>query len=70
MTHERYKPVPLNVVATKKSWSKDPAFTEAYDALADEFVALGELVRARRYVNAGRCELHTALAPKAGTSRR
>jgi len=48
MTRERYNPVPLSVPATKKRWSKDPAFTEAYDALADEFAALGELVRARQ----------------------
>lgn len=48
MTRERYNPVPLNVPATKKRWSKDPAFAAAYDALADEFAALGELVRARQ----------------------
>jgi DNA-binding XRE family transcriptional regulator len=48
MTRERYNLVPLNVAATRKRWSKDPAFAEAYDALADEFAALGELVCARQ----------------------
>ncbi len=48
MTRERYNPVPLNVPATKKRWSKDAAFTDAYNALADEFAALGELVRTRQ----------------------
>ena len=70
MIHERYNPIPLNVVATKRRWSKDPAFTEAYDALADEFVALGELMRARRHADARCYELHTTPAPKAGASRR
>ncbi|HET7329253.1 helix-turn-helix transcriptional regulator [Dyella sp.] len=48
MTRERYKPVPLDVKATRKRWRKDPAFAAAYDALADEFAALAELVRARQ----------------------
>jgi DNA-binding XRE family transcriptional regulator len=49
MTRERYNPVPVNTPATRKRWSKDPAFAEAYSALADEFAALGELVRARQW---------------------
>ena len=49
MTRERYNPVPLNIAATRKRWSKDPAFVEAYGALADEFAALGELVGARQH---------------------
>ena len=48
MTRERYNPVPVNIPATRKRWSKDPAFAEAYGALADEFAALSELVRARQ----------------------
>lgn len=51
MTRERYKPVPLNIEATRKRWSKDAAFRRAYDALADEFAALSELVRARHHAN-------------------
>lgn len=48
MTCKRYDPIPLNVAITGKRWSKDPAFANAYAALADEFAALGELVRARQ----------------------
>lgn len=48
MTRERYQPVPLDIAATRKRWSKDPAFVEACEARADEFAALGELVRARQ----------------------
>jgi hypothetical protein len=64
MNHEHYNPVPLNIVSTKKRWSKNPAFAEAYDAFADEFAAL------RHHADAMGCELHTTLAPKAATSRR
>jgi len=70
MTREHYNPVPLGIPPKKKRWSKDPAFAETYDALADEFIVLGELVRARRKADAAGCELHTTLAPKPGTSRR
>lgn len=48
MARERPSPIPLNIAATRKRWSTDPAFVEAYAALADEFAALGELVRARQ----------------------
>lgn len=48
MTRERYNPVPLDIEATRKRWAKSAAFVKAYDALADEFAALSELVRARQ----------------------
>jgi DNA-binding XRE family transcriptional regulator len=48
MTRDRYNPIPLDVAATKKRWSKDRAFATAYGELSDEFAALGELVRARQ----------------------
>ncbi|HET8553312.1 MAG TPA: helix-turn-helix transcriptional regulator [Rhodanobacteraceae bacterium] len=47
MKPDRYNPVPLDLEATKRRWMKRPGFAEAYDALADEFAALGELLRAR-----------------------
>ena len=49
MTRDRYNPVPLDVEATRKRWSKSAAFVKAYAALADEFAALSELLRARQH---------------------
>lgn len=49
MNRERYNPVPFDVEATHKRWMKAPAFAEAYNALADEFAALAELLRARQH---------------------
>ncbi|HEY8011656.1 MAG TPA: helix-turn-helix transcriptional regulator [Rudaea sp.] len=48
MTRERFNPVPFDVEATRKRWMKDAAFAEAYNALADEFATLTELLRARQ----------------------
>jgi DNA-binding XRE family transcriptional regulator len=48
MTRERYNPVPFDVEATHARWMKRPGYAAAYDALADEFAALSELVRARQ----------------------
>lgn len=48
MTRETCKPVALDIDATRKRWARDPAFANAYAALADEFAALAELVRARQ----------------------
>jgi DNA-binding XRE family transcriptional regulator len=48
MTTERYKPVPFDVETTKRRWMRDPKFRAAYDALADEFAALTELLSARQ----------------------
>lgn len=48
MTTERYDPVALDLAATHKRWAEKPAFGNAYDALADEFAALAELLGARR----------------------
>lgn len=45
---ERYDPVPLDLDETRERWCRDPDFAAAYDALADEFAVLGELIRARR----------------------
>ncbi|HRO63810.1 helix-turn-helix transcriptional regulator [Thermomonas sp.] len=48
MTAERYNPVPFNVEASHKRWMKRPGYAEAYAALADEYAALAELLRARQ----------------------
>lgn len=48
MKPERYNPVPFDVEASHKRWMKRPGYAEAYDALADEFAVLGELLRARQ----------------------
>jgi DNA-binding XRE family transcriptional regulator len=48
MTREHYKPVALDIDATRKRWLRSPAFAKAYAALADEFETLAELVRARQ----------------------
>lgn len=48
MTADRYNPVPFNVEASHKRWMKRPGYAEAYAALADEYAALAELLRARQ----------------------
>lgn len=48
MNNKRSNLIPLDPDATRKRWKKDPAFADAYNALADEFAALSELVRARQ----------------------
>jgi len=48
MTRDRYQPVPLDLDATRARWMKRKGFKAAYDALADEYAALGELLRARQ----------------------
>lgn len=48
MKPERYSPVPFDIEASHKRWMKRPGFAAAYDALADEYAALGELLRARQ----------------------
>lgn len=48
MTRERYNPVPFDVDATRDRWMQRKSFKAAYDALADEYAALGELLRARQ----------------------
>ena len=45
MATKQYKPVALDIEATRKRWRRDPAFAAAYDALADEFAALVEPAR-------------------------
>lgn len=48
MTRERCNPVPFDVEASHKRWMKRPGYAKAYNALADEFAVLGELLRARQ----------------------
>lgn len=48
MKSEKYAPVPFDVAATRKRWMKRKGFATAYDALADEYATLGELLRARQ----------------------
>ena len=48
MSKSRAKPVTFDPVAARRRWSRKPGFTAAYEALADEFAALAELLRARQ----------------------
>ncbi|MDE2406848.1 MAG: helix-turn-helix transcriptional regulator [Xanthomonadaceae bacterium] len=48
MTADRYQPVPLDLDAAHARWAKRPGYQDAYDALADEYAALGELLHARK----------------------
>lgn len=48
MKPEHYNPVPFDVEASHRRWMKRPGYGAAYDALADEYAALGELLRARQ----------------------
>jgi DNA-binding XRE family transcriptional regulator len=45
---DKYNPVPFDVEATKRRWMRNSKFRAAYDALEDEYAALGELLRARQ----------------------
>lgn len=57
MTTERYKPIPFDVDATHARWMKRPGYAAAYDALADEFVALSGLLRARQHAGMTQAEV-------------
>ena len=48
MTTDRYQPVALDLDAAHARWSKRTGYREAFDALADEYAALGELLHARK----------------------
>lgn len=48
MTRRHYSPVPFDLDATRARWMQRPGFAEAYEALTDEYAALGELLRARK----------------------
>ena len=48
MKADRYEPVPFDVAASHARWLKRPGYAQAYAALADEFAALSELLRARQ----------------------
>ncbi|MBX3698986.1 MAG: helix-turn-helix transcriptional regulator [Dokdonella sp.] len=57
MSRDRFKPVKLDPAATLERWSRDREFARAYDALADEFAALAELVSARQSAGLTQSEL-------------
>ena len=48
MTRDHYEPIPFDADAAHRRWAMRPGYTEAYAALADEYGALGELLRARQ----------------------
>jgi DNA-binding XRE family transcriptional regulator len=48
MKNEGYKPVPFDIEKTHKRWLRDANYRDAYATLADEFAALGEMLRARK----------------------
>ncbi len=48
MKPEHYEPIPFDIEATHARWLKHPGYAQTYAALADEFAALGELLRARQ----------------------
>lgn len=45
---DKFDPAPFDVEVTRKRWMQRSAFAEAYNALEDEFAALGEPLRARQ----------------------
>lgn len=47
MIRDRYNPIPFDLDATRARWMQRPDFAAAYEALADEYAALGELLHAR-----------------------
>jgi DNA-binding XRE family transcriptional regulator len=57
MNRDRFNPVVLDADKTRKRWSRDPAFAQAYAALADEFAALAELVGARQRADMTQAEV-------------
>lgn len=65
MPNETYKPVILNVKAAIAKAKERPGFTEAWDALEEEYAALNALLNARK--NAGLTQ--EALADKMGTTK-
>lgn len=48
MPRETFDPRPFNPKAATRRWSRDPAFRNAYEKLADEFAALDRLLAMRR----------------------
>lgn len=62
---EKYNPVAFDPRAYAEEAIRDPAFSEAYEGMADEFAALAELLRARQ--RAGLTQ--TELAERMGVSQ-
>jgi Helix-turn-helix. len=46
--NDQFNPVPLNVKAELDQAMNRPGFKEAWDALEEEYAALGELLKARK----------------------
>lgn len=65
MDNEKYDPVPLNLGSSIQAAHKRKGFTEAWDALEEEYQTLAELLRARQ--DAGLTQ--EALAEKMGTTK-
>jgi ribosome-binding protein aMBF1 (putative translation factor) len=65
MKNEKYAPVLLDIEASLMAAQKRPGFTEAWDALEEEYQTLSALLKARR--DAGLTQ--EALAEKMGTTK-
>mgnify|MGYP001163354852 FL=1 len=48
MDNDPFNPVPLNVKVELDQAMNRPGFKEAWDALEEEYAALGELIKARK----------------------
>ncbi|MGH8157283.1 MAG: helix-turn-helix transcriptional regulator [Rhodanobacter sp.] len=70
MTRERYNPVPFDVEATHKRWMKRPDYAVAYEVLADEFAALGELLRARQHAGMTQADVAASMGVAQATVAR
>jgi DNA-binding XRE family transcriptional regulator len=65
MPNETYKPVKLNVKAAIAQAKQRPGFSEAWDALEEEYAALDALLNARKMAGL----TQEALADKMGTTK-
>jgi DNA-binding XRE family transcriptional regulator len=65
MPNETYKPVKLNVKAAITQAKQRPGFSEAWDALEEEYAALDALLNARKMAGL----TQEALADKMGTTK-
>jgi DNA-binding XRE family transcriptional regulator len=62
---EKYKPVRLNVRAELAASMHDPAFKTAWDALEEEYAALGQMLNARKAAGL----TQEAVAERMGTTK-